>query len=93
MVEATALSWERYLKVLCRRSKEIQQALNPNPFTFMLADVSACQGAKPPAPHARVNQYLDPICPAKIPIIRYSVTVNISRFHREARGSIPRTGG
>ena len=24
--------------------------------------------------------------------IRYSVTVNISRFHREARGSIPRTG-
>ena len=25
--------------------------------------------------------------------IRYSVTVNISRFHREARGSIPRTGG
>ncbi len=24
--------------------------------------------------------------------VRYSVTVNISRFHREARGSIPRTG-
>ena len=25
-------------------------------------------------------------------LVRYSVTVNISRFHREARGSIPRTG-
>lgn len=29
---------------------------------------------------------------AESSFIRYSVTVNISRFHREARGSIPRTG-